>query len=72
MHRVKKVAVSIIVPAFNEARGIDLTLVHLQAAQRRFHEQYGFDTEAIVVDNASSDETAEIARRRGMTVITSF
>ena len=69
MLRAKEVVVSIIVPAFNEAKGLGVTLAHLRAAERRFHEHYGLASEIIVVDNASSDETAEIARRQGTTVV---
>ena len=65
---VNQVVLSIIIPAFNEARGITPTLEHLRAAQHHFHEQYGFDSEIILVDNASTDETAEIARQQGTMV----
>jgi glycosyltransferase involved in cell wall biosynthesis len=66
---VNQVVLSIIIPAFNEARGLIPTLEHLRMAQHHFHEQHGFDSEIIVVDNASTDETAEIARQQG-TIVT--
>ncbi len=40
-----QVAVSIIIPAFNEAGELVNTLEHLRTAQYHFHEQYGLDFE---------------------------
>lgn len=63
------VAVSIITPAFNEAELLADTLEYLRAAQCTFKEQYGLESEIIVVDNASIDDTAEVARRQGVIVL---
>jgi glycosyltransferase involved in cell wall biosynthesis len=59
---------SIIIPAFNEARLIEQTLrsitVSLEANRKP-----GFTSEVIVVDNNSTDNTAELARQAGATVV---
>ncbi|MBB2912632.1 glycosyltransferase involved in cell wall biosynthesis [Streptosporangium becharense] len=52
----------VIVPAYNEAAGIEATLKALA-------EQDDRDFTLLVVDNASTDGTAEIARRHGVEVI---
>lgn len=58
-------AVSIVVPAHDEERVIGATL----AALRRALEELGLDGEILVVDDASSDRTAEIARAAGVRVV---
>lgn len=55
-------ALSIIVPALNEARSIAGTLDALKNIR---------DAEVIVVDGGSSDATAEIARTRGVRLVAS-
>lgn len=57
--------VSIIIPAWNEARWLPQTL----SAVRQACEAIGADREIIVVDNASSDATAELARQAGVRVV---
>ncbi|MFI6509700.1 glycosyltransferase [Streptosporangium sp. NPDC050855] len=52
----------VIVPAYNEAAGIEGTLAALAA-------QDDADFTLLVVDNASTDGTAEIVRRHGVQVI---
>lgn len=56
---MSKPFLSVIIPAFNEAKRLPLTLVdidkHLSAAE--------FSSEIIVVNDGSSDETADIVRR---------
>ncbi len=59
---------SIVIPAFNEARLIAQTLhsvTHSIAANQRS----GFTSEIIVVDNNSTDNTAELARQTGVRVV---
>ena len=51
-----KPMVSVIIPAFNEASGIEATLENL------LKQNYS-PLEVIVVDNASTDDTAELARK---------
>ena len=58
-------SISIIIPAFNEAEYIEKTLHTIQAAVSR----YAGTTEIIVVDNASTDSTGQIATRMGARVI---
>lgn len=55
--------VSIIIPAYNEEHGISSTLKEVSAAVS------GLDAEIIVVDDGSSDGTAELAERYATTVI---
>jgi glycosyltransferase involved in cell wall biosynthesis len=55
--------VSVIIPAYNEEALIPLTLASLQ--KQDFHG----DMEIIVVDNNSSDGTAEVAKRWGARVV---
>jgi glycosyltransferase involved in cell wall biosynthesis len=57
---------SIIIPAFNEAAYLIATLVSVKNAQGFFARRTG---EVIVVDNNSTDQTAEIARNHGCTVV---
>ncbi len=59
---------SIIVPAFNEARLIERTL-HSIAISLEATRQPGFTSEIIVVDNNSTDNTADLARQAGARVI---
>lgn len=58
-------SLSVVVPAFNEGRYIAATLEAILEAAAR----YRGDVEVIVVDNNSSDATAEIARSFGVTVV---
>ncbi|MEV4094116.1 glycosyltransferase [Streptosporangium saharense] len=58
-----KVNLWVVVPAYNEARGIEATLRALDAQDDR-------DFTLVVVDNASTDGTAEIVGRHGVQVIT--
>lgn len=56
---------SCIVPAHDEARLIGATLAALHAAAAQLQIEY----EIVVVDDASTDATAEIARRHGARVV---
>lgn len=60
--------VSVIVPAYNEERLLGITLVSIQSAAAAFSVR-GWTWELIVCDNNSSDDTAEVARRAGATVV---
>ncbi|MGB5560701.1 MAG: glycosyltransferase [Sedimenticolaceae bacterium] len=57
--------ISVVIPAYNEAAYIRDTIVSAKAAAF----EYGGPVEFIVVDNNSSDDTAEIARALGVTVV---
>ncbi len=60
--------ISIIVPAFNEEKLLGASLGQMKAATAAFTKR-GWDHELIVCDNNSTDQTAEIARAGGATVI---
>src|SRR5262245_16208563 len=60
---------SVIIPAFNEERFLPQTLEHLRLAAKFAGSVPGQDIEIIVVDNASTDRTAEIALAVGARVI---
>src|SRR5262245_28509178 len=61
--------ISVIIPAFNEERFLPQTLEHLRQAAEHLEVVPGRDIETIVVDNVSSDRTAEIALAAGARVI---
>jgi glycosyltransferase involved in cell wall biosynthesis len=62
------VKISIVVPAFNEERLLGHSLEQIKLAARAF-EPRGWETELIVCDNNSTDQTAQIARAAGATVV---
>lgn len=57
--------ISVVIPAFNEEKYLPETLGHLRRAQVHL----GRDVEVIVVDNASTDRTAEVALASGAKVV---
>src|SRR5581483_9668251 len=57
------VKVSIVIPAYNEARRLPATLT----AWRAFLDAQPFESELIVVDDGSRDGTSEAAQRGGAT-----
>ncbi len=59
----KKTLISVVVPAFNEEKFIGRCLEALK--RQDFSEKY----EIIVVDNNSTDKTAQIAKRMGVKVV---
>jgi glycosyltransferase involved in cell wall biosynthesis len=59
-------SISIVIPALNEEKGIDLVLQELPLQALG---DVGYETEVLVVDNGSTDRTAQIAREHGATVI---
>ena len=61
---------SIIVPAFNEARHIGNTLTSLNQAKLLLKPFQNISTEIIVVDNGSNDSTSEVARSLHAAVVT--
>ena len=60
--------ISVIVPAFNEQKLIVATLRSIQAALTAFLEK-GWETELVVCNNNSTDQTAELAACEGATVV---
>jgi glycosyltransferase involved in cell wall biosynthesis len=59
---------SVIIPAFNEARLIERSLQSV-AISIGANQKPGFTSEIIVVDNNSTDNTAELARQAGARVV---
>lgn len=62
--------ISLIIPAFNEEAYLGETLASLNRARARLLAETKLTTELIVVDNASDDSTANVARALGAAVIT--
>jgi glycosyltransferase involved in cell wall biosynthesis len=60
--------ISVVVPAFNEARGLTATLDSIHRACGAFDAR-GWAHELIVCDNNSTDATAAVARSAGATVV---
>ena len=60
--------VSIVVPAFNEARGLPATLASIRSASAAFDAR-GWTHELIVCDNNSTDGTGNVARAAGARVV---
>lgn len=58
--------VCVVIPAYNEADGIGPTLDSIPCEQLR---TAGFCVDKVVVDNASTDNTSEVAQRHGARVI---
>jgi dolichol-phosphate mannosyltransferase len=61
---MKKIVV--LVPCYNEEKGIVSVLKGIPTEKLK---KLGFKTEAVVIDNNSSDKTAEVAKQYGATVI---
>ena len=62
-------AISIVIPAFDEEHYIGPTLDSLRSAIEYLWNRAGLEVEIIVVENGSTDRTAETARSRGAEVI---
>ena len=61
-------SVSVVVPAFNEERGLAASLRSIRHAMAAF-DSVGWTSELIVCDNNSTDATAQIARDAGALVV---
>jgi glycosyltransferase involved in cell wall biosynthesis len=59
----------VIIPAFNEAGYLGQTLDRLEVARAHLEARNGAALEILVVDNASTDGTADVARSAGVTVV---
>ena len=66
---VLPVKFTIIIPAFNEAAYLGATLDSIEDAATHLRADCDAETDVIVVDNNSTDETAPIARSKGATVV---
>jgi glycosyltransferase involved in cell wall biosynthesis len=60
--------ISVIVPAFNEERGLAATLASIRHAMHVF-DGFGWSSDLIVCDNNSTDRTAAIAKEHGAAVV---
>ena len=58
--------VSIVIPALNEEKAIEAVIRAIPAGELR---EAGHDIEVLVVDNNSEDQTAELARKCGATIV---
>ncbi len=66
---MKKTAISLIIPAYNEEKLIYKTLLSVSKAVRQFEIDTNETIELIVVDNASTDRTVEIANNFDVTIV---
>lgn len=64
---MKKKKIFVLIPCFNEEKAIGKVIDGFQAVRRRYSHNYKF--EILVIDNNSSDKTAEVARLKGAKVI---
>jgi glycosyltransferase involved in cell wall biosynthesis len=62
-------SISVIIPALNEERFLGETLQRLHEAVRTLQSSHDCPAQVIVVDNASEDQTAGVARRLGAIVV---
>ncbi len=62
-------SLSVIIPAFNEAGYISETLNRLSVAERHLKSAACAAVQILVVDNASTDGTAELVQQAGVTVV---
>jgi len=61
--------ISVIIPAYNEEIALPATLESVNRAREAFTQATGLASEIVVVDNCSTDQTAEIARSLGACVV---
>lgn len=66
---MSQVALSVIVPAWNEEKRVGRAIASLQRAAAVYARDRSAVAEIIVVDNNSSDRTGEVARQCGATVV---
>lgn len=57
---------TVVIPALNEEQGIEQTI---RAVPRDAIRRLGYEVQVLVVDNGSTDRTAELARRAGADVV---
>src|ERR1035437_9989479 len=63
---IKKKKITVLIPCYNEEGGIGDVIKSFPTDQIEAH---GYDFEIVIIDNASKDKTAEIARSLGATVL---
>ncbi len=57
---------TVVIPALNEEQGIEQTI---RSVPREAIRSLGYDVQVLVVDNGSTDRTAEISRQAGADVV---
>lgn len=62
---MKKIDLSIIIPAYNEEKYLDTTLKTLTDVLNKISKELNYSYEIIVCDNDSSDSTVDIAKKYG-------
>lgn len=58
--------ITVVIPALNEAKGIGPVLKEIPIGELK---EMGYETEILVIDNGSMDETADIAKNHGAKVM---
>ncbi len=67
MHRMTdSKLLTVVIPALNEEQGIEQTI---RAVPREAIRSLGYDVQVLVVDNGSTDRTADLARQAGADVV---
>ena len=61
--------ITIVVPAYNEERYLPTSLAAINQARICLEEKLAISSEVVVVNNASTDKTAEVARSLGASII---
>lgn len=61
--------ISLIIPAYNEEKLIEKTLVSVLAAKKKFEKDLRNTLQIVVVDNNSQDRTVEICRKYDVTIL---
>ncbi|MAT55727.1 MAG: hypothetical protein CMN32_14720 [Saprospirales bacterium] len=62
--------ISVIIPAFNEAKNISKTIRHIRKASRASKSNFEI-AEILVVDGGSTDETVSLAKEAGAKILQS-
>jgi len=63
---LKNSSISIVIPALNESEGIERTIQTIPLSMLK---SMGYNVQILIVDNGSTDNTADIARRAGAEVL---
>jgi glycosyltransferase involved in cell wall biosynthesis len=66
---LKRKKLAILIPCYNEEKGIGKVI---DTIPKTMLKRLGFTTEIIVIDNNSTDKTAEVAQARNVTLIKEF
>lgn len=68
-HHSNAASLSIVIPAYNEEKFLLRSIASLRRAAELYQRERGGSIELIVVDNNSSDRTADVGRQLGATVV---